>query len=106
MYAVIKSGGKQYKVSEGDVLDLELFSDLKEDAKETTISDVLLVGDGDKVTVGKPTVAGASVKVELVEEVKAKKVVSFHFKRRKGYHRTVGHRQRHQRVKVASITGA
>ncbi|MEM1057939.1 MAG: 50S ribosomal protein L21, partial [Verrucomicrobiota bacterium] len=81
MYAVIKSGGKQYKVSEGDVLDLELLSDLDEGATEATISDVLLVGNGDQVTVGKPLVDGAAVKLELLEEVKAKKVVSFHFKR-------------------------
>ncbi len=55
MYAVIRTGGKQYKVAEGDVLDLELMSDLKEDAKEATLSDVLLVGDGDTITVGGKT---------------------------------------------------
>ena len=102
MFAVIKTGGKQYKVSEGDTLDIELLS-LDDKATEATVSDVLLVGDGEKVTVGKPLVDGASVKLELVDRIKAKKVVAYKFKRRKGYHRTVGHRQKLQRVKVASI---
>lgn len=101
MFAVIRTGGKQYKVAEGDTLEVEL---LGSDDKSATISEVLMIGDGDAVVVGKPTIAGASVALDVLEEVKAKKVVAFKYKRRKGYHRTVGHRQRYARVKVGKIS--
>lgn len=103
MFAVIRTGGKQYRVQEGDVLEVELLGE--EPGKTTTFSDVLLVGDGDKVSVGKPIVSGASVTADILEEVKGDKVVAFKFKRRKGYHRTVGHRQRYHKVKVSKISG-
>lgn len=103
MFAIIRSGGKQYKVAEGDTLDLELLTPAKEGDKGATISDVLLVADGDKVSIGKPTVAGASVTVEFVDEVKAPKVIAYKYRRREGYHRTVGHRQKLSRVKVSKI---
>jgi len=102
MFAVIKTGGKQYKVSEGQTFDVELFD--AEEGKKTTFEDVLLVGEGDKVTVGKPTISGAKVTAEVIGEVKGDKVVAFQFKRRKGYHRTVGHRQRRLRVKIDKIS--
>ncbi len=102
MFAVIKTGGKQYKVSEGQTFDVELFD--AEEGKTATFEDVLLVGDGDNVTVGKPTISGAKVTVDVIGEVKGDKVVAFQFKRRKGYHRTVGHRQRRIRVKVDKIS--
>lgn len=103
MFAVIRSGNKQYKVQAGDVIDVELF-DVKEGNKEATFSDVLLVADGDAVKIGKPTLAGASVTGEILGEVKADKVIAFKFRRRHGYHRTVGHRQRHLRIKVSKIS--
>lgn len=102
MFAVIRSGSKQYKVREGDVLDVELF-DTKSETK-AVLEDVLMVGEGDKVTIGQPVVSGASVSAEILGEVKGEKLVAFKFKRRKGYHRTVGHRQKHIRLKINKIS--
>ncbi len=104
MFAVIRSGGKQYKVTEGETLDIELVDFPAEGEKKLTISDVLLVGNGDKFSLGNPLLSGAKVGVELVEEVKARKVVAYKFRKREGYHRTVGHRQKLSRVKVTSIS--
>jgi large subunit ribosomal protein L21 len=104
MFAVIRSGGKQYKVQEGETLDIELVDFPAEGEKNLTISDVLLVGNGDKFSVGNPLLNGASVGLELVENIKAKKVIAYKFRRREGYHRTVGHRQKLSRVKVTSIS--
>jgi large subunit ribosomal protein L21 len=100
MIAVIRTGGKQYKVSEGDILEVEL---LKTTDSKATISDVLLVANGSDVKIGKPALAGALVTLELIEDIKAPKVVAFKYRRREGYHRTVGHRQKLSRVKVTSI---
>ncbi len=100
-YAVIQTGGKQYRVKDGDVLEVEKL-DLEAGAK-TVFNEVLLVGEGDSVKIGTPYVAGASVEVEVLEQTKADKVVAFKFKRRKGYHRTVGHRQKLTRIRVVSV---
>jgi large subunit ribosomal protein L21 len=104
MFAVIRSGGKQYKVQEGETLEIELVDFPAEGEKKLTISDVLLVGNGDKFSLGNPLLSGASVGLELVEEIKARKVIAYKYRRREGYHRTVGHRQKLSRVKVTSIT--
>lgn len=101
-YAIIQTGGKQYRVSEGDVLSVEKLD--VEAGKETTFSDVLLVVSGDKVNLGTPLVSGASVKAEVVEQYKDDKVVAFKFKRRKGYHRTVGHRRQLTELKITKIS--
>ena len=104
MYAIISTGGKQYKVAEGDVLDVELLpaKDGKEQ-KSATIAEVLLVGSGADVQVGKPFVSGASVVLEVMETVRADKVTAYKFKRRKGFHKTKGHKQTLRRVKVTGI---
>ena len=104
MFAVIRSGGKQYKVTEGETLDIELVDFPEKGEKKITISDVLLVGNGDKFSVGNPFLSGAKVGLELVEEVKARKVVAYKYRRREGYHKTIGHRQKLSRVKVGKIT--
>ncbi len=104
MFAVIRSGGKQYKVQEGDTLDIELVEFPSEGEKKVKISDVLFVGNGDKFSVGSPLLSGASVGVELVDEIKARKVTAYKYRKREGYHRTVGHRQKLARVKVTSIS--
>ena len=104
MLAVIRTGSKQYKVQEGDVLEVELLP-IKEGEKSFTISDVLLIADGANVKVGKPLVAGAKVVVEIEDEVKGDKVIAYKFRRREGYHRTVGHRQKYNRVKITKIQG-
>jgi large subunit ribosomal protein L21 len=104
MFAVIRSGGKQYKVREGETLDIELVDFPADGEKKITISDVLMVGNGDQFSFGNPLLGGASVGLELVDEIKAKKVIAYKYRRREGYHRTVGHRQKLSRVKVSKIT--
>ena len=101
-YAIIQTGGKQYRVSEGDVLSVEKLD--VEAGKETTFSDVLLVVNGDKINLGTPLVSGASVKAEVVDQYKDDKVIAFKFKRRKGYHRTVGHRRQLTDLKITKIS--
>jgi large subunit ribosomal protein L21 len=101
-YAIIQTGGKQYRVSEGDVLSVEKLD--VEAGKETTFSDVLLVVNGDKINLGTPLVSGASVKAQVVEQYKDDKVIAFKFKRRKGYHRTVGHRRQLTELKITKIS--
>src|SRR6476659_3651407 len=100
-YAIIKTGGRQFRVAEGDTLDVDLL-DL-EPGKTATFGDVLLFADGKDVTHGSPLVSGAKVTAEVLEQRKDKKVVAFKYKRRKGYHRTVGHRRKLTRVKIKSI---
>jgi large subunit ribosomal protein L21 len=101
-YAIIKTGGRQYRVAEGDTIDVDL---LTGDAGEKmTFGEVLMHADGEKLTHGDPLVAGASVTAEVVEQRKDKKVVAFKYRRRKGYHRTVGHRRKLTRVKITGIS--
>jgi large subunit ribosomal protein L21 len=101
MYAIIQTGGKQYKVSPGDVVDLE---SLGEEANSVVQFDqVLTIGDGDSISIGEPHVAGASVSAEVVENRRGKKVIAFKMKRRKGYKRKVGHRQEQCRVRILEI---
>ena len=101
-YAIIKTGGRQYRVAEGDTIDVDLLEG--EAGQKTTFGDVLLHADGDKLTHGSPLVSGASVVGEVVEQRKDKKVIAFKYRRRKGYHRTVGHRRKLTRVKITSIS--
>ncbi len=102
MYAVIRTGAKQYRVQPGDKLEVELLDG--ENGKEIVLDDVLLVADGDNVTVGKPTVAGARVTAEVIEaDQKAKKVIAFKFRRREGYHRKRGIRAHHTILKIKEI---
>ncbi|MEC9291771.1 MAG: 50S ribosomal protein L21 [Pseudomonadota bacterium] len=91
MYAVVKCGGKQLKVSKGDTVNVERLE--AEAGKSVTLEDVLLIGDGDKITVGTPTVKGATVKAKVLEQVRDKKVIVFKKKRRQNYRRKKGHRQ-------------
>jgi large subunit ribosomal protein L21 len=102
MYAVIRTGAKQYRVQAGDVLEVELLDGAK--GAEISLTDVLLVADGDNIQVGKPTVAGAKVTAEVVEpDKKGKKVIAFKFRRREGYHRKRGVRPRHTVLKIKEI---
>ena len=100
-YAILKAGGKQYKVTEGDIIDVDKLD--AEAGQETTFSEVLMHGDGDKLSHGSPLLNGASVVGEVVEQFKAKKVIAFKYRRRKGYHRTVGHRQKLTRIRIKTI---
>jgi len=101
-YAIIKTGGRQHRVAEGDIIDVDLLED--EAGKETVFGDVLFHGDGDNLTHGAPLIEGATVTGEVVEHRKDKKVIAFKYRRRKGYHRTVGHRRKLTRVKITSIS--
>ena len=100
MYAIIATGGKQYKVSEGDVIRVE-----KLDAKageSFTFDQVLIVNDGE-MKIGNPTVSGATVEASVVENGKARKVIVYKYKRKTGYHKKNGHRQQYTAVKIEKI---
>ena len=100
MYSIIATGGKQYKVSEGDVIKVEK---LGAAAGETvTFDQVLLVNNGE-VVVGNPTVANANVSATVVKEGKGKKVIVYKYKRKTGYHKKNGHRQAYTEVKIDKI---
>jgi len=101
-YAVIQTGGKQYRVSEGDVIEVEKLD--VEAGADARFEQVLLVSDGASVSIGSPLVSGAAVTAEVVEQAKAPKVIAFKYKRRKGYHRTVGHRRQITRLKIKTIS--
>ena len=101
MYAIIATGGKQYKVSEGDVIRVEK---LGVNAGDTvTFDQVLFVNDGNNAKVGEPTVAGATVTASVVSEGKSKKVIVYKYKRKTGYHKKNGHRQLFTQVKIEKI---
>ena len=102
MYAVIKTGGKQYRVSEGQLLRVEKLAGKKGD--KINFGEVLLVG-GDSPKIGQPLVKGASVAAEIVAEGKGPKIVVFKFRRRKNYRRKNGHRQPYTELKITGITG-
>jgi len=104
MYAVIKTGGKQYRVSPGDLLVVEKLAG--EPGAEVSFDQVLMLGDGDTVTVGAPMVAGAAVTATLVETRKGEKVKVFKKIRRQGYRRTRGHRQQETVLRVTAIGDA
>jgi len=101
MYAVIKTGGKQYKVAPGDMVKVEKLDAKKGDMIE--IKDVFMVADGDKVTVGKPMVANAMVTAEVLGDGRGEKLLIFKHRRRKGFRKTIGHRQDFTTLKVKEI---
>jgi large subunit ribosomal protein L21 len=102
MYAVIKTGGKQYRVSEGQLLRVEKLPGGKGD--KITFGEVLLVG-GDAPKIGRPLVQGAAVAAEITAQDRGKKLVVFKFRRRKNYRRKNGHRQPYTELKITGITG-
>ena len=104
MYAVIKTGGKQYRVQPGDLLVVEKLEG--EPGANVAFGEVLMLGDGEAVTVGAPLVDGASVAATLIETRKGEKVKIFKKIRRQGYRRTKGHRQIESVLRVTGITGA
>ncbi|CAN7573708.1 MULTISPECIES: 50S ribosomal protein L21 [unclassified Phenylobacterium] len=104
MYAVIKTGGKQYRVQAGDLLVVEKLDG--EPGAEVAFGDVLLLGDGEAITVGAPLVDGATVSATLIETRRGEKIKIFKKIRRQGYRRTRGHRQSETVLRVTSIAGA
>ena len=103
MYAVIETGGKQYKVTEGDVIFVEKLD--VEAGAEVSFDKVLLVGEGNDVKVGAPVVDGATVSGKVIKNDKAKKVVVYKYKPKKGFHKKHGHRQPYSKVEISKING-
>ena len=101
MYAVIKTGGKQYKVAEGDTLRVEKLDGAEGDAIE--LDQVLLIGDGDDIKVGAPILAGAKVAATIKSQGRADKIKVIKFKRRQNYLRTQGHRQSYTELEIGAI---
>lgn len=102
MYAIIKTGGKQYRVSEGQTLRVEKLDGEKGDS--VRLDTVLLVGGEGETRIGKPTVDGAAVDAQIVRQGRAKKIIVFKKKRRKGYHKKQGHRQAFTELKITGIS--
>lgn len=101
MYAVLETGNKQYRVAAGDTLEIERLD--VEAGKPFTFDRVLLVSNEGKLTTGSPLIAKATVTADVVEHIRGEKKIAFKMKRRKGYHRTVGHRQELTVVKIKEI---
>jgi len=102
-YAVFKTGGKQYRVQQGDQIDVEKL-DL-EVGSEATFDEVLLVRTDDTVKIGDPTVEGAKVTAKVLDQFRGKKGIAFKFKRRKGYHKTKGFRRSLTKLEITEISG-
>jgi large subunit ribosomal protein L21 len=103
MYAVIKTGGKQYRVAKDDVLEIERLPG--EAGSKIEFTEILMVGEGASVKVGKPTVSGAKVTAELVEQSRGPKLIAFKKRRRKNSRRKKGHRQDLTTVRITGISG-
>ena len=103
MYAVIKTGGKQYRVAPGDKVRVEKLPGNVGDT--VTFDQVLLVG-GEKLTVGRPLVAGAKVEAKITAQDRAKKLIVFKFRRRKNYRKKAGHRQPFTALEITGVSGA
>lgn len=103
MYAIIETGGKQYKVSEGDLVFVEKLD--VEAGSDVTIDKVLVVANGDDVKVGAPYVEGATVTASAVKNGKEKKIIVYKYKPKKGYHKKQGHRQPYTKLEIKKING-
>ena len=101
MYAVLETGGKQYRVAPGETVEVDRLQ--AEPGKPVTLDRVLFISGDDRLSVGAPTIANATVVADVVEHFRGTKKVAFKMKRRKGYHRTVGHRQEMTRIKISEI---
>ena len=103
MYAVIRSGGKQYRVAKDDVLELERLDG--ETGDKIKLDEALMIGEaGKSPTIGDPLVSGASVTLEVLDQVRGDKIDVIKFKRRKNYHRQLGHKQQLTKVKISAIS--
>jgi large subunit ribosomal protein L21 len=102
MYAVIKTGGKQHRVSVGEALKVEKIE--AEAGAEIVLAEVLMVGEGDQVTIGAPLVNGASVKATVLAQGKGDKIRIFKMRRRKHYRKSQGHRQLFTEIRIDSIS--
>jgi large subunit ribosomal protein L21 len=103
MFAVIQIGGKQYLIQEDQTIQVELLKE--KEGQEITVKDILLVSNGEEVEIGEPVLSKAQVKAKIIKHGKAKKVVVFKYKKRKGYRKKQGHRQNFSEIKITKITG-
>ena len=103
MYAVIKTGGKQYRVGEGDLLRVEKIDGQIGEIVE--FEEILMIANGERVEIGRPVLNGSKVVGEIIEQGKGKKVIVFKSKRRKGYSKKQGHRQQYTVLKIKEIKG-
>ncbi len=103
MYAVIRSGGKQYKVAEGDTVAVEKIT--AGEGESVELNEVLMLVDGDKVTVGTPMVAGAKVAAKVLAHGRGEKIKVIKFRRRKHHRKQMGHRQAYTRLQITRIDG-
>lgn len=99
MYAIFQTGGKQYRVSQGDIIDVELL----QDESKVSFKEVVLVHDGKKIEVGTPHIKGCEIKAEVLDQVKGPKVIAFKYKKRKSSSTKTGHRQKYSRIKITEI---
>ncbi len=106
MYAIIKTGGKQYRVQKDDVISVEKIAGQAEGQKKVVFDQVLMLSDGKKTQVGAPTVKGARVEAEIIENGKLDKVVVFKYKSKKDYRNKQGHRQPYTQVKITALKAA
>lgn len=101
-YAIIKTGSKQYRVEQGDVIDVELLGENIDGKVE--INDVIFFHNGKDSKVGSPLVAGAVVRAEILNQVRGPKVISYKYKKRKNYRKKIGHRQNYSRIKIVELS--
>jgi large subunit ribosomal protein L21 len=104
VYAIVATGGKQYRVQPGQRLEVEKLA--VEAGSQVELGEVLLIGDGETVTVGQPTVPGARVVADVLGEIKGKKIIIFKYKNKVRYRRKTGHRQRYSRLVIKDIVTA
>lgn len=102
MYAVVRSGGRQYRAEVGSTIDVEKLP--YDENQSIVLDDVLLIGDGDGTVIGTPRVEGASVKATVVKQFRGKKIIVFRYRHRNSYRRKTGHRQYYTRLRIDDIT--
>ena len=100
MYAIIAAGGRQYRVSQGDVIYIDK---INKEADEVVTFDALMIGGDEGVKVGNPTVEGAKVEAKVLGQVKGDKIVVYKYKSKKNYHRKQGHRQPYTKVEITAV---
>ena len=103
MYAVLKTGGKQYKVAEGDIIYIEKLG--LSEGETYTFEEVLAIGSDDGIRIGTPYVDGATVTAKAIKEGRSKKIIVYKYKPKKGYHKKQGHRQAYTKVQIEKING-
>lgn len=103
MYAIIKTGGKQYRVQENDVIQIEKINFKEDNVKEISFTNVLAINNDGKMTIGAPIIENAVVKAEILEVAKGPKIIIFKYKAKKDYRKKQGHRQPFMKVKITSI---